>query len=1251
VDFRILGPLEVLDNGEALDLGGPKQRALLACLLVHANEVVSTDRLIDALWDEEPPETAHKALQGHISQLRKLLGSGRLETKAPGYLLRVADEELDLVHFRLLIEGGQPKEALDLWRGQPLSDVAYSGFAQAEIARLEELRLAAQEERIDADLAAGRNGALVGELEALVREHPLRERLRGQLMLALYRSGRQAEALEAYQDGRRALTEELGIEPGRELRELQQRVLNQDPSLEHAVEQPQAEEPAPEHPSAEPPVREVRKTVTVVVAEMSPTVDRLDTEALRHLTSRCFEELRAIFEGHGGSVERSLGGTMTAVFGVPVVHEDDALRALRAGIEARQRVADLGEELERSWRARLTMRIGVGTGEVVTGAEPHAIGEPVGIALALQQTGEPGDILLDEATLRLGRDLADVARADGHIHLLDVHPSARHASRFQSPMVGRERERRRLQDAFDQAVGDHSCQLFTILGLAGVGKSRLVEEFLGDLAGTARVTRGRCLPYGEGITYWPVIEAVKELVGLEDVDSPEEAKSKLFDALRDEQDAALVAERVAELIGVAEAPLRAEEGFAAVRALFETLARTQPLAVVFDDIHWGEATFLDLLEHLSDWTREAPVLLVCLARPELLDIRPGWAGGKVNSTSILLEPLSEAESAKLVENLAGAELAESARRRIVEAAEGNPLFVEEMLALALEDGEPTAELVVPPTIQALLSARLDRLGQEDRAAIERAAVQGKVFYEDALAELTSDALRASVPAFLGSLQHKELIRPDRPSLGGRTYRFRHMLIRDAAYESIPKEARSELHEHYGRWLERAAGDRATEYDEIVGYHLEQAYRYRAELRPVDDAARDVARAAAERLGAAGQRAFVHSDAPAGVNLIARATDLLPPDDPLRVDLLPNIRGVQGITDLGWADRVLTEAVEAAATSGDRPLAAHALVQRGLLRLFTETDVTADELLETAHRGVAVFEELRDDLGLARAWRLAAQAHYLARRAGQSVEAAERALVHARRAGNRFEEREIVEWLVIALLLGPAPAAEGSARCAQLLEESAGDPPLEVQILGALALLAAMQGLTAEADDFLGRSRRKMDQLGEWIWLFWWHAAFILLLGPDPGAAERELIGRYDVLKEIGEKSHFSSLAALLAHSAYAQGHYDDAERFARDCEETAQPYDVDSQIRYRATRGKLLARRGELEAGERLAREAVALAEESDFLTAHGDALLDLASVLLLQGRTAEAASTIADSVQLYEAKGNAVAATRARALLEQRAT
>jgi tetratricopeptide (TPR) repeat protein len=527
-------------------------------------------------------------------------------------------------------------------------------------------------------------------------------------------------------------------------------------------------------------------------------------------------------------------------------------------------------------------------------------------------------------------------------------------------------------------------------------------------------------------------------------------------------------------------------------------------------------------------------------------------------------------------------------------------------------------------------------------------VQGKVFYEDAVAELASDALRESLPASLGSLQHKELIRPDRHSLGGRTYRFRHMLIRDAAYESIPKESRSELHEHFGRWLERAAGDRVTEYEEIVGYHLEQAYRYRAELGPVapEDA---VAREAAERLGAAGRRAFTRTDAPAGVNLISRAVSLLPPDDPLRVDLVPSLRVLQGWTDLSWADRVLTEAVEAAATTGDRRLAAQALVQRGFLRLFTESGVTPEELIEVAERAIAVFEELGDEVGLARGWRLTAQAHYLARRAGACAEASEVALEHARRAGERFEAREIIEWLGVALFLGPAHAQEGARRCEQLLGEIAGDPSLEMNVLGALSYLVAIQGRKVEAEQLLARGRKVMHELGEWIWLFPVHAAFFALWEDDPAAAERELLVGYDVLKKIGEKSHFSSVAALLAQSAYAQGHYDDAERFTRECEESANPNDVDSQIRYRATRGKLLARRGELEAGEKLAREAVGLAEQSDFLPAHGDALMDLASVLSLQERTAEAAAAIANAVQLYEAKGNTVAATRAQALLDER--
>jgi tetratricopeptide (TPR) repeat protein len=559
---------------------------------------------------------------------------------------------------------------------------------------------------------------------------------------------------------------------------------------------------------------------------------------------------------------------------------------------------------------------------------------------------------------------------------------------------------------------------------------------------------------------------------------------------------------------------------------------------------------------------------------------------------------------------------------------------------------------VPPTIHALLAARLDRLGADDRTVIERAAVGGNVFYEGAIVELVPEPLRPAIVDSLGALVRKELIRPERASLGQRTYRFRHLLIRDAAYDSIPKEARGELHEHFGRWLERAAGDRAAEYEEVVGYHLEQAYRYRVEIGHGDDDPRVIGREAAERLGNAGRRAFVRSDAPAGVNLISRAAALLPPDDPLRVELIPNVRVVQGMRgDLTWADRVLTEAVEAAATTGDRRLAAHALVQRGLLRLFTEPEVTPGELIDSAERSLAVFEELGDELGQARAWRLTAQAHYLARRAGMCADASERALEHIRLAGDRFEEGEIVEWLAIALFLGPAPAAAAAARrCDQLREETAGQPLLHAMILIGQALLVAMQGHIDEANELRARGRTIMSEHGEWIWLpsFW--SASISLWENDPVAAERELRPGYEALKKLGSKSHLSSFAHLLAHAVYAQGRYDEAEQLTQECEEVSRPNDVHSQIAMRSIRAKLLARRGLLEAAEQLAREAVDFASESDFHPAHADALMDLAEILNLAGDIEAAASAVEEAIRFYDLKGNVLAADRARSELEAHA-
>ena len=342
-------------------------------------------------------------------------------------------------------------------------------------------------------------------------------------------------------------------------------------------------------------------------------------------------------------------------------------------------------------------------------------------------------------------------------------------------------------------MSDCSCQLFSVLGPAGVGKSRLVHEFLRDLAGLARVARGRCLPYGEGITFWPVLEVLKEAVG-------ENGGTH------------------AVITGLAEGSGGAEDDFARVQELFETLARAEPLVLVFDDIHWGEATFLDLVEHIAEWTREAPILLICLARPELLEVRPSWGGGKLNATSVLLEPLTPVECGLLIKGLVGQEeFADEVETRIAEAAEGNPLFVEEMLSMLVDDGvivraegrwaatRDLASVPVPPTIHALLGARLDRLTAAERAVIERASVEGKVFHQGSIAALASERVRPAIATHLATLVRRDLIRPDQTAFATeRAFRFRHLLIRDAAYDSIPKAIRAELHELFARWLEEQA---------------------------------------------------------------------------------------------------------------------------------------------------------------------------------------------------------------------------------------------------------------------------------------------------------------------------------------------------------------------------------------------------------------------------------------------------------------
>ena len=430
------------------------------------------------------------------------------------------------------------------------------------------------------------------------------------------------------------------------------------------------------------PAREVRKVVTVLFCDVSGSTalgERIDPESLRRVMARYFETAKTIVERHGGTVEKFIGDAVMAVFGVPTVHEDDALRAVRAADELRGGLDELNDELESGYGTRLELRMGVNTGEVVTGTEERlATGDAVNVAARLEQAAQPGEVLLGEETYGLVRDGVEAeptapveakGKADplAAYRLVSVQAEAP-GRRHEAPMIGREQQRELLEGAFANVVSDRSCHLFTILGAAGVGKSRLAQEFLGGVDAT--VVSGRCLSYGEGISYWPVTEVVKQLVPAGATTGP-----------------------LASILGDDTASGSPEEIAWAFRKLLEARAAERPVVVVFDDLHWGEPTFLDLVEHVADLSRDAPILLLCMARPELFDVRPAWGGGKLNATTALLEPLAPDETAELVDLLAGG-VEHGLRNRILEAAGGNPLFVEEMVAMAAESGEEVAVLLI-----------------------------------------------------------------------------------------------------------------------------------------------------------------------------------------------------------------------------------------------------------------------------------------------------------------------------------------------------------------------------------------------------------------------------------------------------------------------------------------------------------------------------------------------------------------------------
>jgi class 3 adenylate cyclase/tetratricopeptide (TPR) repeat protein len=1014
-------------------------------------------------------------------------------------------------------------------------------------------------------------------------------------------------------------------------------------------------------PGAVPAQGEVRKTVTVVfcdVVESTPLGERLDAETYRRVISRYHEEAKAILERHGGSVEKFIGDAVMAVFGIPTRHDDDALRAVRAASDMRVALAVLNEELVRNWDVQLGTRTGINTGEVVAGdstaGHAFAAGDAVNVAQRLEAAARSGEILLGRETHRLVENavlaepvepmtLKGKAEPIRPWRLLAVlSEAAPFARRLDAPLVGRKDELAQLREALDEVVRERTCRRVTVVGPAGIGKSRLTNELFDGAYEQATVLIGHCLPYGEGITYWPLRDIIRSAAG-------DLTLSAIESLLEGDEDAERIANRVAAAIGITPGTEAPEETFWATRRLLEHLAQARPLILALDDLQWADETFLDLIEYLAGWTGDAPLLTLCLARPELLERRPSWLVGP-DSTSIRLEPLSQEESEELLDVLRGdAEVSPDVLAAIAAAAEGNPLFVEQMLAMIKETGDSTGELTIPPTIHALLAARLDRLEPEERALIERASVIGREFWRGAVVHLSPEEERSSVSTHLITLVRKELIRPYRSIFRWDDgFRFRHILIRDEAYIGIAKETRADLHERFAAWLEGTARERTTDIDEILGYHLEQAFRYRRELGPIDEAGRRLATRAGERLAAAGRRALARGDARAASSLLARATTLVPQETPGREDLLVLLGGALVIAgEFPRAEAALGEAVETSAAAGNRRTELHALLERNFLRALTDPVGGGPELRRATEQALPELEQLGDNLGLAKTWRRIADVHWLQNHWDEQQVALEKAIAHARLAGDEREAAVSLMRLPMALYYGRIAARDARPRAEEILEQAHGARMVESSARVCLAGLEAMSGRFGDARELLARGRGIAEELGLRVWIGGYSllANDIEMLVGDPAAAEKELRRGYAILEEIGERGVLARVAAALARALFEQGQDDEAARFAEQSAALGSA-DVASQISLQAVRGRLAARRGDIEAAETFVQDALRLAAATDDTNQHARVLLDHAHIFELRGRTDDAVGAVQQAVSLFDQKGNVVSAEAARGLL-----
>jgi predicted ATPase/class 3 adenylate cyclase len=1025
---------------------------------------------------------------------------------------------------------------------------------------------------------------------------------------------------------------------------------------------------------------EQRKTVTIVFCDLKGSTslgERLDSEALREVLGVYFSAMRQAIERYGGTIEKYIGDAIMAVFGLPTLHEDDALRAVRAAFDMTTALKNVNVRLQATWGVTLENRTGVNTGQVVAGdaatRQRLATGDAVNVAARLEQAAPPGEVLIGETTYALVKDavsaetvepleLKGKAERVPAYRLTGIIGGELLRRRQDLPVVGREAELNLLLDAFDRGPGQSACAAVTLLGSAGLGKTRLVDEFVRRIGDRAQVVRGRCLSYGDGITFWPLAEAMRQAAGISPHDREGDARSRLFALAGPEREDAAV--RVGSLMGLSSGSYSKDELLWSVNALLTAIAGRRPLVAVFDDVHWAEDVFLDLIEYIADTSADVPLLVVCSARPELLDTRSGFLADRSHASRVELAYLTKADAAAVIGNMAGGlRLPASLENRIVGVADGNPLFIEQMVAILIDAGTlyesdtgwaiagGYEDVIVPPSVSSLLASRLDRLPALERAVVERAAVIGLDFQPAAIDALAADAeAAADLGPALSALCGKRLIRATGTGSDQDQYQFTNLLVRDAAYDRLLKRTRARMHERFADWLLLTSGDRVAELEEIVGYHLEQSFRYRADLGSVDEQARSLGDRAARHLGIAGSKAVGHGDMPAAASLFQRAASLLEEGHGDRPRFLLKAGEALGdIGELASAEEALNQALAGAASIRDGALAEARAAELARLQLGYTTGAASshDSIVAQATELIEGLESAGDHAGLARAWRLLTFAYWTVSQFGSAAHAADQMIRHASQAGDETTARRYAGALAQSALLGPTPVIEAIATCEQVLAQVTEDRKATAITEVTLAHLEAMRGRFSEARVRYQRSRALLEEFG---WRLTAAAtsldsAVVEMLASDLEAAEAELRKDYQTLDRMGERNYLSTTAGLLAEVLYRQGRFAEAAKFAANCRALAAADDVSSQFLWRCVEAKLLARNSEQGRADELIREGLELIGASDFLNLQGNGFMDLAEVRRLCGDAAGALDALTSAIEHFEAKGNIVSARSAELL------